>query len=128
MRKLVSALLHAVPDFFNVAAFLLFIFILFAILGVYQYNGILYNACRTTEDPILSPLDNSTLSWPIDPATFRVCTITGMGLYNCPSSDFCGNPSDFDLNAATDNVNVNAQINYGITQFDNLGVALLTVF
>ena len=69
MKKDISALIQAIPGFLNVVAFLLFIFILFAILGLYQYAGIFDNKCRTTPLPV-----NSTY-WPTDPSLpDRVCT------------------------------------------------------
>lgn len=51
MKKLVSALLQSMPDFANVGVFLVFIFSLFAIFGMQQYSGVLYNACRYQSSP-----------------------------------------------------------------------------
>lgn len=73
MKKLVSALLKSLPDFGNVAVFLLFIFLLFAILGCHQYNGVLYNACRINASP------ESSHSWAINQTESRVCSPDSTG-------------------------------------------------
>lgn len=86
---LVGALLHALPEFFNVAFFLIFVFMLMAILGVHQYNGVFYNACRYSDRP------GDDLSWDIPIESTRVCTISGYGNYKCPGNYTCGNPVDF---------------------------------
>lgn len=48
MRKLVSALILSIPNFANVSVFLLFVFVLFSILGLHNYGYIPYNRCRLT--------------------------------------------------------------------------------
>ena len=45
LRKLINALVVVLPDMANVGLFLIFGFIIIAILGVNQYNGLLYNRC-----------------------------------------------------------------------------------
>ena len=122
MKKLVGALIQSLPDFFNVAIFLGFIFILFAILGVHQYNGVLYNRCRYNPEPEGQNFWRQVESIP------RVCTKTDSGNYACPEGYYCGNPADYNINLEYDNVTTNPTINYGITTFDNAAVSLLTVF
>jgi len=39
MKKLIQALIQSLPDFANVGAFLVYVFILFATMGLHQYNG-----------------------------------------------------------------------------------------
>lgn len=46
MRKLVTALIFTLRDFGHVGIFLMYVFILFAIMGVHLYSGITYNQCR----------------------------------------------------------------------------------
>ncbi len=46
MRKLIKALINSIPDFTNVIVFIVFVFLLFATVGLHQYNGAFYNACR----------------------------------------------------------------------------------
>lgn len=85
-----------------------------------EYSGITYNRCRLTPQP----LPNG--SWPLDMSNERLCSVNGQGTYKCPIGTYCGNPSMFE-DAADDNImNLNS-VNYGITTFDNIGKALLTV-
>ena len=42
-KKLIQSLILAMPDFANVGAFLLFVFILIAAMGLQIYNGVQYN-------------------------------------------------------------------------------------
>lgn len=121
MRILVTALIQSIPDFLNVAVFLLFIFIIFAILGVFEYNGILYNRCRLTPDPVGQDL------WPINDNITRVCTIDGSGMFSCPAGNYCGNPDRLS-SLANEGISDDDQIDYGILNFDNLATSLLTVF
>jgi uncharacterized membrane protein YidH (DUF202 family) len=60
MKKLISAMIHSMPDFTNVGAFFIFIMVLFAIMGLHQYNETFYNICR------YSPTPNGTTNWPFN--------------------------------------------------------------
>jgi len=51
MKKLISALINSIPEFANVLTFLIFVLVLFATIGLHQYNGVFYNACRTSSEP-----------------------------------------------------------------------------
>ena len=46
MKKLIQALINSIPEFANVVLFLVFVFMMFATIGLHQYNGTYYNACR----------------------------------------------------------------------------------
>jgi len=61
MKKLIEALFQSLPDFANVGSFLIFVFILFATMGVHQYNGDLYKICSYNRHPETSDL------WDYDP-------------------------------------------------------------
>lgn len=39
MKALIKSLLRALPEFANIGVFMVFIFILFATIGLQQYNG-----------------------------------------------------------------------------------------
>ena len=123
MKKLIQALIHSIPDFANVGTFLVYVFILFATIGLHQYSGVMYNMCRFDTQP-----ENQT-TWLVDTSIQRVCTQTNLGNYYCPSPEYCGNNDEYpQINIAQDNIiNLN-YINYGITNFDNLGTSLLSVF
>ena len=64
MRNLIQTLLASIPGLTNVLFFLMFIFSIFAIFGVNQFNGDLYNRCRTTQDIIGTELAGNQ-SWPM---------------------------------------------------------------
>ena len=88
MKKLISALITSIPEFVNVLAFLIFVLVLFATIALHQYNGVYYNACRITPEPILN-------EWSADVSSKRLCTETGLGNYQCPLDQICGNPKDY---------------------------------
>ena len=52
MHELIITLLEALPDLGNVVIFLLFIIILFAILGVQLFKGAFEWRCKLTEFPL----------------------------------------------------------------------------
>jgi Ion transport protein len=52
-----------------------------------------------------------------------------MGNYECPKNRVCGNIEDYpSIKFATEKVNQKSYLNYGITNYDHLGGAMLTVF
>ena len=61
MRKLVASLKKSIPALVNVVFFLVFIFILFGIMGTANYSGALYARCRISETPITV---GDHLEWP----------------------------------------------------------------
>ena len=60
MRRLVSSLLKSLPKLGHVIVFLVFLFLLFGILGLQLFGTTQYNRCRTTP----APLDDGT--WPLN--------------------------------------------------------------
>lgn len=89
MRKLINALINSLPEIANVLIFMIFIFILFATVGLHQYNGEFYNACRVTPEP-----SNFTW-WETDVSDGRVCTMNDLGNFKCPQGYTCKNPENF---------------------------------
>lgn len=62
-------------------------------------------------------------------STGRLCSINGLGNYQCPSGEYCGNPEQFPwYDASAEFMDSRQEINFGITNFDNIGTSLLTVF
>lgn len=53
IRRLVRSLLSSIPELGSAVVFLLFIFLLFGILGVQKYKGVFYQRCRDEEMPTL---------------------------------------------------------------------------
>ncbi len=97
-------------------------FILFATIGLHQYNGTYYNACRETSKPVGD-------HWPFDYSFDRLCTTSGYGNFECPAPLICANPEEYpNVNLDTERMYERAIVNYGITNYDNIGRALLAVF
>jgi hypothetical protein len=90
MKKLIAALISSIPEFANVVIFLVFVFLMFATIGLYQYNGAFYNACRITD----APREGENF-WEADFTDGRLCSTSGSGNYLCPQGTVCGNPDQF---------------------------------
>ena len=123
MRLLVTTLLSSIVQLGGVLVLALFFFGVFAILGITLWEGLLYNRCRLTAAP------TSPTTWPPVPDFSRAC-----GNYQCGEAYPCGSLySAYDeglLSPATDfkaDVQV-SYLNYGVTNFDNIGFAVLTIF
>jgi hypothetical protein len=114
MRVIVGALIQSLKSLSNVFVFLLFVFVLFGILGVQTYSGSMYYFCRTSE----KPFEDGT--WPIAPGIDRVCNADGFGDFDCPKDTFCGALADYNLPLEQDDVINIPLINFGIATFDNL--------
>ena len=106
----------------NAVVFMLFIFVLFGILGVQQFSGNSYRRCRFSE----FPLEDGT--WPFDPEIDYLCSPDGQGLRSCPEDRYCKEPHDANLSKNIDDPLNDSLIMYGITSFDNLPWAILTIF
>lgn len=122
MRRLVGTLIVSIPEIINAGFFVMFMTILFSILGLQQFVGILHYRCRLTEKPL-----NATY-WPISPDHPRVCSATGRGGYMCPAGLTCGSPGQYGISLEDDGVYNDVRVNYGIASYDNFGEALLAVF
>lgn len=70
---------------------MLFIFLLFGILGVQQFKGVFYQRCRETPYPINDTVTGLAAHWPIDYEVERLCTIDGSGSFQCPKNKEPGN-------------------------------------
>ena len=119
MRSLIKSL----PALANVIIFLLFIFMLFSIMGLQSFGGSMYKRCRESEAP------TAHYFWEIDESIERLCNKqSGMGGFQCPESRYCGEPIDHDIPLWADNVTQSELIDYGLVNFDNLLTSLLTIF
>lgn len=117
MRILLSTLFLSIPQLGSVVIFLSFIFLLFGILGINQYTGVTYNSWRTSYRPF-----NSTY-WP---KTDPIKVWGKDGDWN--AGEYWGNPETWDISLEDDGVYENKLINYGVTNFDNLFEAMITIF
>jgi hypothetical protein len=122
MRIQINALLSSVPSLLNAVCFMLFIFILFGILGVQQFEGSMYQRCRLTE----FPLDDGT--WPYDESIPTLCRKPIQGETQCPVGTWCKHPLDGGLDKSVDSPIEQALIDFGLANFDNLAYAILTIF
>ena len=74
------------------------------------------------------PETGAYTSWPIVEEIERLCALDGQGNFECPSPYTCGSPDMFDLTLESEGVTNQGLISYGIITFDNIGVALITIF
>jgi len=52
MRRLVSIMFRSLPELGNTLFFMMFFLVLFGIIGVQTFHGVLYQRCRLTEFPL----------------------------------------------------------------------------
>jgi len=74
MKRLITSLTGSLAPLGYAVAFMVFIFLLFGILGVSQFGGAFYQRCRLTLEPV-----NGV--WPFDKEVDRLCSLDGSGLY-----------------------------------------------
>lgn len=110
------------PDFVNVGIFLFFVFMLFSILGLHQYSGQFYNACR------YNPVPETNTTWAIDESFQRMCSKTGYGNFICPPDRYCGNPEEFGIPLEGERAVLKPYMYYGLHSFDNIWSSLQIVF
>lgn len=112
----------ALPNFLNVGIFLVFVFILLAVLGLHQYGEAMFNRCRTGDI-------NDTSTWQLVADDKLPCTVNGQGKHKCnyDLGEFCANPYNYSLSIEDDDVKNNAQIFYGIATFSDIASALIMI-
>lgn len=128
MKKLISSLLASLPALGNAVIFMLFIFLLFCILGVQSFSGVLYRRCRYKPQPEIDPVTKQYTSWPIVEDIERLCSADGSGQHVCSAGHTCGSPSKYGMTLAADGVPDSALIMYGIITFDNIVEGMITIF
>ncbi|KUF89419.1 hypothetical protein AM588_10002652 [Phytophthora nicotianae] len=66
MRRLIAALLKALPALGNVVILQIFVFFIFGILGIQLFGGSMNRRCRLTSFPVKLPLDDMNEAiWPV---------------------------------------------------------------
>lgn len=115
MRRLVGTLINSFHELVIVGVFISFLFILFGILGLQLFQGVMYNACRVTDYPLTPNY------WEKAPSDFsyRLCSNFSTGGHKCLSNQVCGNPTDADISLREDGVYNNPDIMFGLASFDN---------
>ena len=109
IRVLVSAMLESLPMMANVVLCLLFLFILFGILGMSLFMGVLRNRCHEVD--IVDGIEIFTVADEENTCTSKIRM--GFGGRLCPEGQTCmpyENP------------------NFGITSFDNFLWSVVTIF
>jgi hypothetical protein len=106
----------------------IFFFTIFSILGVAIWSGKIHYRCYQTENPVDG-------EWELYPDYNHLC------IYNdnttCPSGAYCGSRFEvynqdgtrYNFNEPSLWIDTNVeQFNFGITNFDSIGSAFLTIF
>ncbi|KAJ8546848.1 hypothetical protein ON010_g11386 [Phytophthora cinnamomi] len=83
MRRLIAALLKALPALGNVVILQIFVFFIFGILGIQLFGGTMNRRCRVTPLPIKLPLDdaNETI-WPVSGDYIELAKVN-LSAYQC---------------------------------------------
>ncbi|EGZ10921.1 hypothetical protein PHYSODRAFT_519134 [Phytophthora sojae] len=98
MRRLIAALLKALPALGNVVILQIFVFFIFGILGIQLFGGSMNRRCRVTPLPIKLPLDdaNETI-WPV-PRDYIDQAKANLATYRCidgPLLDYESSTGDY---------------------------------
>lgn len=101
----------------HVLLFVLFVLLLFSLVGIQQFRGNFYNRCRMTKEPVDG-------IWEIVRRT-DFCDLQNDN-YQCPDGLTCGNPDEYGLPLSEENITIMKESYYGIESFDNIGSALLS--
>jgi hypothetical protein len=124
LKSLVQTLVISIKQFFHLFLLLIFFFVLYGILGVAIWSGLFSYRCRGSQHPING-------SWPVIDNSTMLCG----GYYKCPVNKTCGSLTEaFDTQKyflPMENLYEEQDIYdlyYGITTFDNIGSAFLTIF
>ena len=133
MRLLVSTLIASLPLIRDAVSLHAMLFLLFAVFGLVLWNGKLTRYCRLTEFP------SANGTWELAGGGSGAVRVCG-GSFQCWANQTCGNDHDYDYSSYpgsnyTSNVPavsspsiVPESVNYGLTNFDNIGYAFLSVF
>ena len=125
MKSLIETLLGSVSQLGGVMVLAIFFFLIFAILGVSLWSGTIYQRCYFTEKPVAG-------EWFVDPTDASICSAERP----CAENRYCGSLAvasrDPDSGLASD-IDITADstiedLNFGFTNFNNLGTAFLTIF
>ena len=115
-KLLVQSLIESVNYICNVALFLFFIIVLYAIFGLHLLSGMYEYRCRLTEEPVDG-------KWELLPDYYQLCN-PYWG--NCPIGSFCGAPREKGIPWDEEEIN-NPAFNFGITGFDNIQKSIFMI-
>ena len=107
--------MKALPDlgenFINIFSSMVF----FAIIGLHLFSGAFEYRCRQTPEPVDG-------EWLLAEGIPYMCST-----YECPENTFCGAPNDKGI-PWDENERDIVEMNFGVTNFDSILWAMLTVF
>ena len=122
LKEIVEVLLSSLPRFVNVLFFLIFVYSIFAILGMHHYNNQFHNRCRYSPTP-----EEPGVRWDIVEGDDKPCTKNGLGLHKCDPKYYCGNPFEYGIPLENEDIVNNEVIFYGITTYNNMFSSMLLV-
>jgi len=121
LRNIVESLIASIPAMLNVFFLMLMLSLFFSIFAVQLWNGRQTYHCHNTELPV-GP------EWDVAPGS-RSCSPAGNGLYQCSANfSYCASDLDVDSTAYKPPKWLPEGQNWGITNFDNIGIAMISVF
>lgn len=114
-----STISKSMWQFLVVIVLMVYVFGLFAILGLNTYTNVLSQRCRTTSAPIGDV-------WPIDNSIMRVCG----GFFQCPEGTYCGSAYEFQdqLTGSIDQELFYPEFEWGLMNFDNILNSMANIF
>lgn len=134
-NKLLKSIKMSIMDIFNIIKFMFFFMLIFSIFGNVLYKDILYTRCRHM--PTYDSLKNRWVSLP-DQQDIELCNTE---IEECRENMKCVNfskipqsfnlPNNFSISNFSyldDNLQNEANLNYGITNFDSLFYGFLSLF
>jgi hypothetical protein len=69
------------------------------------------------------------MTWPSDLSFGRACSVNGYGNFICPGNLTCGNINDYEfLSPEPEQYQERSYMNFDVTNYDNVGTSLLSVF
>ena len=141
LSKLVNSIIISLPTLGRVFLFLIFIILMFSILGIQLFNGIIYNRCREYPIKINDNYNNTGIPYYQSiPINDRICSPKNYtGTFQCPNNSFCVNFFDivkyFKLNISMDSfkrsdedLNQNIWLHYGLLNFDDIISSFINSF
>lgn len=89
----------------------------------------LYQRCRSAPKPEYDSVTGLASEWPFaEDEQDSLCSKDGQGLHQCSKGITCAAPQDEGQGREIDKIENQELISYGIIHFDNLLVAIMTIF
>ena len=141
LNKLVNSIIISLPSLGQVSLFLAFIVLLFGILGIQLFSGVLYNRCRKYPIKINDNYNNTGIPYYQSiPINQKICSPENFtGTFQCPLNSYCVNFYNiidyFELNVTIDSFLIedeglrnNSWLNFGLSNFDNIISSFINSF